>query len=190
MSDIQGSAQRRAARHRHKVFELYDVYRSYLIHEDTLIGQRTQRMLLVQGALFTAAGAVLGRLFEAFGQPSPKNPPCPVHPRQAAVYAGCLLLLAVTGILAAFLSRGALKAAADAAAFLNDQWTRINQSWKDAGELSSRELHLPGLQGAGAPAVHDRGQLHVILMPAFLMALWAASMIGLGVAVWHFRGCL
>jgi hypothetical protein len=176
--------------HRRDVLQMYGIYRAYVIHEDTLIGQRTQRMLLVQGALFTAAGATFGKMFTDI-QPYLGNPAvCHTHAAQAWAYTTALVIVDITGILAAFLSRGALKAAADAVEHLTKKWLATNRAWKKAGKATARELSLPGLRGGGSRLVHDRGQLHILIMPAYLMTLWGALLIALAYAGWHFRYCL
>ncbi len=179
-----------ASAHRRDVVQLYGMYRAYVIHEDTLIGQRTQRMLLVQGALFTAAGTIFGKMFSDI-QPYLGNPAvCHNHAAQIWAYTAALVIVDATGILAAYLSRGALKAAADAVEHLTRKWLATNRTWKKAGKATARDIGLPGLRGGGSRLVHDRGQLHILIMPAYLMTLWAVMLVALAYAGWKFSYCL
>ncbi len=189
MLTLQASSARRLAAHKRDALHLYGVYRAYIIHEDTLISQRTQRMLLVQGTLFTAWGAMFGKVFGDI-EPALLYPDCcQTVSAHTLLYGISLAAITTTGILAAHLSRGALRAAADAVDLLDKKWLATNELWKSEGLLTAEQMHLPGLRGGGARKVHDKGQLHILLMPIYLMTLWTVLLIALIVVACKLRHC-
>jgi len=150
------------------VVRLYEIYRSYVIHEDTLIHERSQRMLIIQGALLTAAGALQAKLLELFDKVQPFDPvkrELPPELLPIAVLALSSLLIAVSGYLAARSLRASLGAARDATRALVDRWGEVH-----AGHVGAAAL--PKLVGGGHEDAHERGLRYIDHLPNFFMYVW------------------
>src|SRR5271170_2283541 len=61
----QGTSLKLSPTRVREIFRLYKIYRDYVTHEDVLINQRLQRMLIIQGFIFAATGALLSRFGDA-----------------------------------------------------------------------------------------------------------------------------
>jgi len=157
-----------------EIFRLYTIYRNYVMHEDLLISQRLQRMLIIQGFVFAATGSLLSNFGEALASTGDgQSAISDLVPRLAPtlVYGGFLLVLAISGALTAYVAQGSLSAAIGALKNLRRLW---------AASVTKEErqfVHLPGIQGGGSKKIHRRGNRHIVWLPRFFMAVWAGVSI-------------
>jgi hypothetical protein len=165
--------------------ELWHLYRDYVIREDTLINDRFQRMLIIQGFLITsfgiAAGAC-GKAFLDFFDNCSKAATGWVWVIRCAGPAFCAafaLITAATGALSAFMVKDGLEAAQEALDLLQARWN----SYKEEAD----EVGLPGLRGAGSQWIHQRGHRHIVSFPTYLGIIWlvicVVTVAGLALAV-------
>ncbi len=156
------------AERRKEILELWDVFRKYVEHEDLLLNQRVSRMLVVQGVMFAAAGAVLTEVIKTAAQMRPTHAPppatwLPFGPLTG--YVGFLAIVAAAGAVNAWLSKVEIGAADRALHGLEDRW-------EDSIELEELEqLRLPGLLRGGVdpqPLERKEGTW----LPMLFLVIW------------------
>ena len=167
------------------IVELYQVYRSYVVHEDNLIGHRLERWLSVQAFLFAASAAVLNKLTDSF--PKLVKPytvastqdqilryvtvPTPATVQfslavfiQLMFLLSSLVFLAYAGVRTASIVLNALASAEQAHKNLGEHFSA---NFKQA----AFELHLPALHGGGeleGPAAKS----YATELPTFFRRIW------------------
>ena len=169
------------------IFRLWDVHRTYVVREDTLINERFSRLTTIQGFLITAYGvaaAAYGKTFMDFlGN-------CMAGPQSGAIWilrcaappicAAFALLTAAMGALSTYRATDSILAAREALDTLRTRWER----YRPAAE----KLGIPGLQGAGSELIHDRGHAHAVALPRYLgiiwSSIWLVTLVALGFAIY------
>jgi hypothetical protein len=154
------------------IFRLYQIYRTYVVREDVLISQRLQRMLLIQGFMFAAAGTLLSRFGDALAASGSASQAHLVvsdwWPRinPLIVYGGFLLIVAFTGALTAYIARDGLEAANEAHKHLQKLWDAA------VTEEEMAKVCLPGIRGGGSKKIHKHGKRHIIWLTQWFIFVW------------------
>jgi hypothetical protein len=156
-----------------KVTELWELYRSYVIREDTLINDRFSRLTTIQGFLIVAYGgaaAAFGKTFMDFLSNCMAGPQGGLiwylRCAEPSICGSFALLTAILGALSTYHARDAILAAEEALEKLRTDWERYSPA--------SERLGIPGLQGAGSVLIHDRGHRHATSLPSYMGVVWAA----------------
>jgi hypothetical protein len=137
--------------------ELYRVYRGYVEHEDELINQRVQRLILSHGGLLSAAALLITRLIMEYRH------------LLVDIIAG----IAVAGIVLGSLQWKAINAAFSAMETLIEDW---NKCCQQDPYLSCKAL-LPKLVGGGAKKAHPDANAAVMGLIYLVLTIWILSLV-------------
>jgi hypothetical protein len=138
--------------------ELYRVYRSYVEHEDELINQRVQRLILSHGGLLSASALIVTRLTT----------------ENRCFFLGIIALIAVAGVVLGLLQRMAINAAFSAMDSLNGRWN----TQREQDPYSSCKTLLPELVGGGADGAHEKANAAVKGLIYLVLIIWFLSLAG------------
>jgi hypothetical protein len=135
---------------------LYQAYRSYVEHEDELINQRIQRLILSHGGLLSAAVLIITRWTT----------------ENRLMFTILIVVIAMAGIRLGYLQWKAIDAAFDAITWLIKGWNRCCE----------REPHrscqalLPGLVGGGEEGTHKDANGAVIGLIHLVLMIWILAL--------------
>jgi len=139
----------------HPSIKLYEVYRSYVEHEDDLVNQRLYRLFIAHASLAAAAGVIISKLPDT---------------RYAF---GISIVLFVFGILSIALcinQLSAINAGLRAIGSLNDKWNKVGAKLDDFNLL-------PELVGGGNRENDRLGQSTARWAPIILGLFWVVVLI-------------
>jgi hypothetical protein len=169
-----------------KILDYWKVYRDYVEHEDELINQRLQRLLIIQGFLFAAFGEVITKFVDAKAsnfsfQFAGNWFDCLLGIPSTWLMLTFCIVLAATGGFSAFKVMDALAAASHALDALEEAWAAL---------ISCHTIYgFPGLRGGGAPKAHERGLGHVRFVAGWFLTIWAVVgvvlLVTLVFQIWH-----
>ncbi|MEO1104012.1 MAG: hypothetical protein AAFW98_09835 [Pseudomonadota bacterium] len=140
--------------------EVYDVYRDYLKHEDSLINNRMTWLILSQSFFFTTYALAIGRLSAA------------EEPIRTQIET-FLNAVATLGIIVGFATCMSILAALNAIEGLKRRWA--NHGANEATEnptFAEERKRLPDLTGGGNAFASIFGFFMPIVMPLIFVGIW------------------
>lgn len=151
---------------------VYEIYRSYVVHEDDLISQRTNWLITVQSFLIATFGFSYQKKFEVFS----KFKECknidnneialliPMH----SEYTYFLIMLAIVGVLICVACFWSIKQAHLA---LEGLELSYNTTYKN------KITHLPHIMGGGNQKVKKSSLGFALLAPGLFGFLWILTIV-------------
>jgi len=136
--------------------DLYRAYRGYVEHEDELINQRVQRLILSHGGLLSASALIITR----------------ITVENRCLLIAAIAIIAAAGVRLGFLQRMAIIAAFDAINSLTEKWDRC---CKQDPYSSCKDL-LPELVGGGAKGAHEAANDAVKGLIYLVLTIWLLSL--------------
>jgi hypothetical protein len=152
------------------LWDLFEIYRNYIIHEDDLIASRTGRFFSVQSVLFGGYAALnIDNLKQL-------NTVKLQETMQKIQFDGSNLgyddvlagMVALFGLVAAIASMNSLLAARNALSALREKW-----ELDILGSEGATHPLLPDITGGGAKHAHRRGMWLWLVLPPITMLAWA-----------------
>lgn len=153
------------------VHKIYDLYRDYIKHEDTLINYRSSWLGVIQSFLITGYVLTLQKKFELAVKLAEANPERFEYIK-ASMYHLELFLLLVSGcgIALGWVALRSIGAAIDAL-------QNLETSYREHHEQLSAAQHLPSITGGG----HNRAAIAGVALPSSFPAVMMAFWIGVAI---------
>jgi hypothetical protein len=169
-----------------RIFQLWKIYRDYILSENLLIHQRLQRMLAVQGFLFAALGLSISEFnkryteFESFcevkGHASVTWPYMAIQPGLFLWFGVLIAGVAMTLVWFSGLSLKATRIARK----------NLHETFDQRFGVRAQKLGLPELRGGGVRKAHQLGDKHLKVLPWILIGMWAVIAVVLVIIAWRF----
>jgi hypothetical protein len=170
---------------RTKIIEMYELFRSYVKHEDTLIDHRTTWLIYIQSFLLATFGFSYQKKFEVYANA------CSGRNATDLVKAGCnaadqlrqtmgklphqynvfLLVMCIVGVGVSIASWVSIRAAVSALSSLDEKWEKNAFDEAERAQLA----FLPFITGGAHPRAAWLGKLLPQLLPAFFTILWVLA---------------
>jgi hypothetical protein len=176
-----------------KIIEIYELFRSYVKHEDTLIDHRTTWLIYIQSFLLATFGFSYQKKFEVYANACSGRW---ISGESATdlVKAGCkaadqlartmdnlphqydvfLLVMCFVGVGVSIASWISISAAVSALSSLEKKWKK---KWKTNAFYEAELAVLPSITGGGHPRAAWLGKLLPQLLPAFFTILWVLAIV-------------
>ncbi|MFN0193835.1 MAG: hypothetical protein ACKVP5_17985 [Aestuariivirga sp.] len=151
------------------LWDLFEIYRAYIIHEDELISGRLGRYFSVQSVLFGGYAALnIESLKELKSLQFQQTMQSVILDGSNIGYDDVLAgLVATFGIISAATSMSSLLAARNAIDALRDKWEGQILGAKDA-----KHPRLPDITGGGAKYAHRNGMRLALALPPLTILVW------------------
>lgn len=171
--------------------KVFEIHRSYMQHEDTLIFHRTTLIATIQGFLLTAFGFSLQKFYEKIGAQVKCNFSSSqgVHPIRTLVdflikvlspdtfqditileFNCYLIVIVLTGFFTSIIGVRSIGAARNAIVELQKHWDLFYYRGEDPSK--SEFKILPGITGGGSNENRKQGVSFVTWVPWFFVGLW------------------